>query len=245
MGPSWTGQTFHVPNRGIGVFLARSSSFYLNSLIQVSQIDNGVKIVLAQKVLSFQLEYPETYSIDVVLNQDASIDIEISGDSGSDYVSALNPYFGAALDQLYFIDTEGGPSGTAQAGTAYLLRFDDVRVGESYAPVAIDIKPFETPNSINLRSKGTTPVALFGAPALEVSQIDPATIRLAEAPVKSVHGRLMVAFEDLNGDGFTDMVVHVETQALQLQPGDSEAILTGSTFFGLMIRGKDAVRVVR
>jgi len=245
MGPSWTGQTFNVPNRGIGVFLMKSGSFTSNSTIQVSQLDNGNKVVLAQKALSFQLEDPEVYSVDLSLNPDGSIDVDIAGTSGADHLAASNPFFGVPLDRLYIVDTEGGPDSRAEVGSDYLLRFDDIAVEESYLAVAIDIKPFETPNSINLGSKGTISVALFGSSMLEASQIDPATIRLAGAQVQSHRGKLQFSLEDVNGDGLTDMVVHIVASALELQPGDSEAILTGSTFSGLMIRGKDTVRIVR
>jgi hypothetical protein len=54
----------------------------------------------------------------------------------------------------------------------------------------------------------------------------------------------MAAAEDVNGDGDPDLIVHITTQALQLTATDTEAVLTGRTYGGTPIRGKDNVRVV-
>ena len=54
----------------------------------------------------------------------------------------------------------------------------------------------------------------------------------------------MASFQDVNGDGRLDLVVHVETEALQLSATSKKAILDGKTFSGMVIRGSDSVRVV-
>ncbi len=75
---------------------------------------------------------------------------------------------------------------------------------------------------------------------------DPITMTLAGANVKlKGKGTSMASFEGINGDGLDDIVVHVNTTALQLTLGDTEAVLEGQTFDGLMIRGVDSVRIVR
>jgi len=48
----------------------------------------------------------------------------------------------------------------------------------------MNIKPDSYPNSINLKSNGVTPVAIFGSVTFDVSQIDLTTIKLANAPIK-------------------------------------------------------------
>ena len=47
--------------------------------------------------------------------------------------------------------------------------------------VNIDIKPGSDPNSINLSAKGVLPVAILGAENFDVTEIDPTTVRLADA----------------------------------------------------------------
>jgi hypothetical protein len=54
----------------------------------------------------------------------------------------------------------------------------------------------------------------------------------------------MVMKQDVNNDGRTDLVVHVETEALQLSLTSEEAILEGTTFDGRRIRGTDSIKIV-
>ena len=111
--------------------------------------------------------------------------------------------------------------------------------------VDIDIKPGSFPNSINLGSGGTVPVAIFSTFTFDATTVDPTTVTLASAPVKlRGQGMSMASFEDVNGDGLLDIVVHVETKTFELSETDTEAVLEGETFDGTRIRGVDTVRVV-
>jgi hypothetical protein len=111
--------------------------------------------------------------------------------------------------------------------------------------VEIDIKPGSFPNSINLGSKGTVPVAIFSSADFDAAIVDPETVTLAGAGVKiKGKGTPMASLEDVNGDGLPDLVVHVLTQALELTEGDEVAVLEGKTFNGTPIIGKDLIRVV-
>lgn len=111
--------------------------------------------------------------------------------------------------------------------------------------VIIDIKPGSFPNTINLGSHGTVPVTIFSTTSFDATTIDPATITLASAPVKlKGKGTPMASFDDINQDGILDLVVHVSTEALQLNNSDTQAIVEGQTFSGDTIRGTDSVRIV-
>lgn len=111
--------------------------------------------------------------------------------------------------------------------------------------VAIDIKPGTYPNSINLGSGGTVPVAILSTATFDATTIDPLTVTLASAPVKlKGKGTPMTSTQDVNGDGLTDLVVHVSTEALALSPADTEAVLEGKAYCGKLITGSDSVRIV-
>jgi len=111
--------------------------------------------------------------------------------------------------------------------------------------VTIDIKPGTFPNSINLGSGGTVPVAILSTSTFDARTVDPLSIALASASVKlKGKGTPMTSFQDVNGDGRLDLVVHVTTESLQLSATDTQAILNGRTFDGQRLRGTDSVRVV-
>jgi len=54
----------------------------------------------------------------------------------------------------------------------------------------------------------------------------------------------MTSVDDLNGDGISDLVVHVSASALELSETDTVTFLEGQTANGTPIRGRDSVRVV-
>jgi hypothetical protein len=112
--------------------------------------------------------------------------------------------------------------------------------------VAIQIKPpAQSPVQINLKSGGTTPVAILSTPNFDATQVDPATISLAGAPVRlRGNGSYSCSAQDVNGDGLPDLVCQVVTSQLQLGPTSTQAVLTGITFSGAFIQGTEAIRVV-
>jgi hypothetical protein len=118
-----------------------------------------------------------------------------------------------------------------------------------YAEVAvtvdIDIKPCSDPNSINLDSKGVVPVAILGSADFDASTVDPETVELAGAPAqeKGKSGKYG-SLDDVNGDGYLDLVIHVRTADLELNPGDTVAVLTGNLYDSTPILGSDSVRTV-
>jgi streptogramin lyase len=117
---------------------------------------------------------------------------------------------------------------------------------EEMAPVLIDIKPGSYPNSINLGSGGTVPVAIFSGADFDATQIDFLTVTLASASVKlKGQGTPQAALQDVNNDGLVDLIVHVSTEALQVSQSDTEAILVGRLSDGTYFQGVDSVRVVQ
>lgn len=54
----------------------------------------------------------------------------------------------------------------------------------------------------------------------------------------------IAAAEDVNSDGLVDLVVHVDSEKLQLKQSDREAVLKGKTYSGIPIQGVDSIQVV-
>lgn len=135
------------------------------------------------------------------------------------------------------------------AGYAYHLNLPDglaahtvLLLPDTKIEVEIDIKPGSATNPINLKSKGTTPVAILGSEGLDPQLVDVSTVALEGAPVAQQNGRYQASFEDVNGDGLADLLVHVVTNRMACE--GLEAVLTGLTYDGKAMEGKDSVMLV-
>jgi hypothetical protein len=119
-----------------------------------------------------------------------------------------------------------------------------IKVAEAYR-VPVDIKPGSEQNTVNLGSNGKLPVAILSNEQFDATKVDPASIRLAGAPV-ALRGKgvPMVSTIDVNGDGLVDLFVHIMTDALNLKAGETSAVMTATTSDGTAIYGRDSVRIV-
>ena len=111
--------------------------------------------------------------------------------------------------------------------------------------VSVDVKPGSYPNAINISSPGKVPVALYGGMDFDVSQVDISTVKLhpmdrpdAGAPV------LRYAYEDLNGDGYLDIIFKFKSTEIGLTSADSEVCLHGDLMDGTHFCGHDTVKVI-
>jgi len=112
--------------------------------------------------------------------------------------------------------------------------------------IGIDIKPGSDPNSINLGSNGVVPVAILGAEYFDAATVNPSTVTLAGSKVKvKGHSGNSGSLEDVNGDGFLDLVVQVYTEDLELTNGDVDAVLNAYTYAGPALTGSDSIRIVK
>jgi len=116
--------------------------------------------------------------------------------------------------------------------------------------VEIDIKPGSYPNTINLGSFGLVPVAILSSDYFDATTVDPDTVELAGSgvAVRGKGSKLMAHEEDVNGDGWLDMVVQVVTENLDPDSfQDGYAILTGNLleeFGGTPIEGQDEITIM-
>jgi hypothetical protein len=107
--------------------------------------------------------------------------------------------------------------------------------------VAIDIKPGSFPNSINLKNKGSLPVAVLGSESFAVSAIDPASVKLEGIP----HLNIGLGLSDVNYDGYLDWLFHFPVTKLGGLKGLTEAKLTGMNLDGIEFQGTDSVRILK
>jgi hypothetical protein len=180
-----------------------------------------------------------TYSTAINPPQDMSAQADVAIDLFGDAyiaggVGSGGTFGGYPTTANAFQTTYGG--GTYDAFVAKLTHF---------TTVAIDIKPNSSPNTINLGSGGVAPVAILSSATFDATTVDPLTVTLASAPVKlKGNGTPQVVVQDVNGDGRQDLVVHIQTEALQLSANDTQAVLEAETFGGIAIVGTDLVRIV-
>ena len=143
----------------------------------------------------------------------------------------------AVVDDVLYAFGGESPSGYLGANEGF----------DPFLRITIDIKPGDPDNTINLKSRGTLPVAILGSATFDPVTVDPATVTLAGAPAATrPNGVPMIPHggTDFDGDGYLDLLLHFRTQDLQLTRASTEAVLYGQTFSGQRIRGADAVRIV-
>jgi len=127
---------------------------------------------------------------------------------------------------------------------------DDTEVGTQTVCVTVqrsvdvDIKPGSFPNSINLRrDTGVIPVAILGSEEFDVTDIDVTTLTFGpgeQVPAHDPAGH----YEDVNEDGFMDLVSHYVVGGTGIASGDTEACISGKTNDGIDFLGCDSVRTI-
>jgi hypothetical protein len=141
------------------------------------------------------------------------------------------------------------------AGNQYNLLLNEVRWVSGVSSncgliiVDIDIKPGSFPNSINPKSNGVVPVAILGSADFDVTDVDVTTLTFGPAgalPAHDLTDPVTYAdhLQDVNSDGFTDLVSHYRQKETGLAPGDTEACIDGATDGGTPIEGCDSVRIL-
>jgi hypothetical protein len=115
--------------------------------------------------------------------------------------------------------------------------------GEPTVRTEIDIKPGSDSNPMNPSGQGNLPVAILGSESLDVAEIDAATLTFGPARASYVH-RGGPHFEDVNGDGFADLMAHYRIKETGIAFGDIQACVSGETLDGTPFEACDSIRTV-
>jgi hypothetical protein len=115
----------------------------------------------------------------------------------------------------------------------------------SYMEIDIDIKPGSYPNSINPRSKGKILVAILSSMDFDAStEVDTESLTFGPTGDEESLAFCSHSSEDVNDDGYDDLVCHFYTQNAEFQCGDNEGIVIGKTVDETPLEGSDSVRIV-
>jgi len=108
---------------------------------------------------------------------------------------------------------------------------------ECIVEISIDIKPGSDPNSINVKKMGLVPLAILGSDTFDVSIVDYANVGFGPSGALPIH----MSLEDVNDDGFIDLVLLYVQQETGIVKGDTEACVTGE-LDGQPFSGCDAIK---
>lgn len=158
----------------------------------------------------------------------------------------------AGLDEAgheYGAHTFAFPVSLGAEGEFSVLVNEDADVSQVAMVVGIDIKPGSDPNCFNNDGHGVIPVAILGSADFDATQVDPGSVRLEGLSVaaRGKSNKLLAHIEDVNGDGFDDLVVQIEDVDGSFTSGSGTATLSGNLFpeyGGTPIQGSDNICVV-
>ena len=129
--------------------------------------------------------------------------------------------------------------------TSGLYVTGDVTLLADLLEIMLDVKPGSEDNPVNLKSNGKLPVVIYGSEALDVLDVDVASLALAGVlPAPKGHSGKTASFDDVDGDGFLDIVLHFDVQALGIVPGMTELTLAGLLADGTELLGSDGILIV-
>lgn len=152
----------------------------------------------------------------------------VSGDIGAGAIKlVLGDYDGdGAMDLVFPVDPPR--SGTNRPRWAAMLK--------PYLPIAIDIRPADSPNV--LLASGIVGLGISGAGPTAPAELEEASLTLAGEP--ATHK----AWRDFNHDGVPDLLLYFDVAKLSIRADTKRLALIGRTRQGLPVSGADDVTVV-
>jgi len=111
--------------------------------------------------------------------------------------------------------------------------------------VEIDIEPNSDTNSIKLMSLDFIPVAIFGSDNFDVLDVDVATLTFGPAGAEGAAPAHIQGghYQDVDHDGFTDLLSHYRTHETGIALGHTRACVMGETLDGIPFDDCDKILV--
>lgn len=196
-----------------------------------------------------------------ILDKDLKVLRQIDDASSLDVDSAR--VFDARLDEVvlpvtgrYYVGVTSAPRQFQDGGTVapfvnrtlangtYTLIISGVTPPPSVQYITIDIRPGTDGKApINLKSKGNIPVALLSSKDFNAVKADRASIKFGPPNRSGTPGRCANEGEDVDGDGYADLVCHFDTQASGFNADDEEGIVKG-TIEGREFQGRGYLKML-
>ena len=123
--------------------------------------------------------------------------------------------------------------------------FGDIVIASPVISISIDIHPGSDPNPVNPKSRGTIPVAILSSSTFDAfASVDKTSLTFGRTGNENSLAFCNGSPSNVNGDAFTDLMCHFDTQKTGFQSGDTTGKLKGKTVSGTPIEGSDSVRIV-
>ncbi|MDJ0848678.1 MAG: hypothetical protein QNK04_09895 [Myxococcota bacterium] len=208
-------------------------------VVDVPGLDALVLLAAGDVFVAGVLELPPGVSLRI----EAGGNIEIEGEVRADTVDIR-------ADDVEIGDGTGpiGPPGLCLG--SLVPRHRETRelgsfsfVASAARPVAIDVKPWRTPNRIYPARRQLVPVVLLGSDSLDVGDVDATSLRLGdgEAPPLGRRGRPWVFRVDADRDAVRDLLGIFDSADAEIAYGDRLLCLTAETREGELLEGCDAI----
>jgi hypothetical protein len=122
------------------------------------------------------------------------------------------------------------------------LQGGSVEVSSSLRAVAMDIKPGDVPNTLNLRSRGVIPVAILTTEQFDATSIDSTSLRFGGTGEET--GAVRAVFDDVDDDSDPDLLVFFRSPDTGIDCETLFTYVSGATLMGVNIAGTDSVNIV-
>jgi hypothetical protein len=230
-----------------GTTLVNSHMIFMNQT-------NGVTSTLSHTGVTWTFDFPI---------------IGVMSDVGGNFEAASTPAFGAVGTNYTSFPTSCGTSEATDKAAPYPER--GIESGDSYTVsgntitlnlgvtqpgdwvrvltrgqgVGIDIKPGGYPNCFNINGNGVVPVAILGSSSFHVSDINTSTLSFNGLTVRvKGNNQNQCSTQDVNGDGFPDLVCQFQDNTANWIQGSSIGVVTGQLRDNTGFRGTDSICVV-